>query len=212
MILSERLSKYFAPLFLYLLWAFLRFWLMPRIHGLVLHSTELGQTEKILFSHALIVFEALILFLPFFIFKKRRWVQGFQASGSLRQSVQPGVAYGLLIFITIIPVALYFGMKLSAQFSLPSAVGNLLSNGAEEIIYRGILLAAAMTLFRKSWISIIISSMAFGLAHWDLPFLFQTYITIVGLILGYLYLRTKSLFAPYIAHMIADLLADSFFH
>ena len=125
----------------------------------------MDEAEKILYNHALIALEAMILFLPFFFFKKLKWIEEFQILGPIRQSVRFGVIYGLIIFITMIPLAMYFGMKLSAQFSLPGAIGNLLSNGAEEIIYRGILFSTALALFRKSWISLMISSLAFGLAH-----------------------------------------------
>ncbi|AZZ37042.1 hypothetical protein CIK05_09635 [Bdellovibrio sp. qaytius] len=209
---QDRSKKLIAPLLLCLLWAFLRFFLMMKIRRFIFQNVELGEAEKILCNHALIVLEAAILFLPFLLFKRLKWVQGFPLSGNIGHSARQGLIYGLLIFLTIIPVAFYFGMKFSPQFSIPDAVGNLFSNGAEEIIYRGILFSAALSLFKKPWFALIASAASFGFGHWDLPFLFQIYIVFVGLILGVLCLRTKSLLAPYIAHMIADLLADSFFH
>ena len=103
-------------------------------------------------------------------------------------------------------------MKYSPQFSAVSALGNVFSNGAEELIYRGIIFSATVLIFRNSWLSVTISAFAFGVGHWDLPYLIQTYIVLVGMTLGGVYLRTKSLVAPYIAHLVADILADSFFH
>ncbi|WP_277579740.1 CPBP family intramembrane glutamic endopeptidase [Bdellovibrio svalbardensis] len=185
---------------------------MLKIRRIVFQGFELGAAERILFSHLLIVLEAAILVLPYLFLKKLNWIDGFHVLGNTRQSVRRGTLYGLLLFVTVVPVALYFGMRFSFQFSLPGVVGNLFSNGAEEVIYRGILFSAALSLFRKPWLAVAASAFAFGFGHWDFPYLFQAYIVAVGFVLGWLYLRTKSLLAPYIAHMIADILADSFFH
>lgn len=207
-----RLAKYIPSLLLFSLWAFLRFALMMKIRQIIFNNIALGPAEKILCNHALIVLEAIILFLTYLLFNRQKWVTSFQISGNVGQSARQGLIYGFLIFLTIIPVAFYFGMKFSPQVSIPDAFGNFFSKGAEELIYRGILLSAAISLFKRPWTAVLISAVSFGIGHWDLPYMFQAYIVFIGIIFGGLCLRTKGLVAPYIAHMVADLLADSLFH
>lgn len=94
---------------------------------------------------------------------------------------------------------------------MANIIGNLMSNAGEEIIYRGILFVGALSLFGKNWVSVALSAGAFGVAHWDLPYMFQAYIVVVGVVLGITYHKTQNLAVPFIAHMIADILLDSFF-
>lgn len=183
-----------------------------KIRRLIFQNSEVGNEERILINHSLIVLEAVFMVSVFAFFRKMKKIDAFYLLGDFRIAVRYGFVAGLFVFAITIPVAIYFGMKYSPQFAVVGAVGNIFSNGAEEVIYRGILLSAAVLIVRKSWCGLVISSIAFGLGHWDLPLLFQAYIGIVGLVLGWTYLRTKSLAAPYVAHMIADLLADSLFH
>jgi membrane protease YdiL (CAAX protease family) len=205
-------SQMFASSCIFVLWAILRFYLMMQIRGLIFHNIQTTDSIGLLINHGLIVLEALILFVPFYILQRMNLISNFQILGNTRNSLPMGIWLGFLIFALTIPVAMYFKMKYSFQFSFVEVAGNIFSNGAEEMIYRGILLAAAASLFKKSWVSICISAFAFGFGHWDLPYLFQAYIVVVGILLAWAYLRTKSLIAPYVAHTVADILADSFFH
>lgn len=208
----RRQKHFFAPLCLFGSWAFLRFFLMMKIRHFIFQNIDMMTEERILINHGLIVLEAALLFLVFFFFRKTNRVDEFHLLGDRKVAVHYGFIIGLFIFLITIPVALYFGMKYSPQFGAIDAIGNVFSNGAEEVIYRGILFAAAVSIFKSSWVAVVISSVAFGAGHWDLPVLFQAYIVVVGIFLGWTYLRAKSLTAPYVAHMVADLLADSLFH
>lgn len=208
---SHRHGSFFAPFCLFTLWAALRFFLMTKIRQLIFQNINVGIEERILINHGLIVLEAVILASVFVLFRNAKKIDRFYMTGNHKASIRFGFITGLFIFLITIPVALYFGMKYSPQFAFVGAIGNILSNGAEEVIYRGILFAAVFSLFKSSWAALLISSVAFGVGHWDLPVSFQAYIVVVGLVLGWTYLRTKSLMAPYLAHMVADILADSFF-
>ena len=210
--LSHRFSNLAAPVCLFGFWLLLRFVLIMKIRGLIFQNFDAGNGERVLINHGLIVIEATLMFLLFAIFRKNRRIDEFYFLGNPKNSILYGLIFGLLIFAVTIPVALYFGMKYSPQFAAVEAIGNIFSNAAEEIIYRGILFSAAVLVFRRSWLGVVVSSIAFGIGHWDLPILLQTYIVAVGLVLGWTYLRTRSLTAPYLAHTVADLLTDSFFH
>ncbi len=193
---------------IFAIWAILRFFLMTKIRSFFFHNFTFDAAEKVLLNHFLIVLEGFILFLFYYFFVGKK-IDGFNVCGGNKNSIKIGIAVGVLIFLTTIPVGFYFGMKISPHFNLVDGVGNLFSNGAEEVIYRGIIFVTVLSLFRSAWLGIIISGVAFGLGHWDLPYTFQAYIAVVGTILALTYVKTKSLVAPYIAHMIADILADS---
>ena len=69
----------------------------------------------------------------------------------------------------------------------------------EELTYRGLGFAAVQELFGAG-VAVVVTALAFGLAHGlviALPVL-----TIFGLILGWLRLRTKSIYPPIILHAI----------
>jgi membrane protease YdiL (CAAX protease family) len=205
------LGKILIPSFsIFIAWVILRFILMTKVRSFFFHNFSFDAAEKILLNHFFIVLEGFILFIVYYFFRRNKKIDGFNVCGRNKNSIKIGIAVGVLIFLTTIPVGLYFGMKISPYFNLVNGLSNLFSNAAEEVIYRGIIFVAVLSLFRPTWISIVISGVAFGLGHWDLPYLFQAYIAVVGAILALTYVKTKSLVAPYIAHMIADLLADSF--
>lgn len=193
---------------IFAIWFILRFFLMSKIKNFCFHNFSFDSLEKILLSHLFIVLEACILFIfyKYLFFTKN--IEGFKFNHS-KNSIKTGIFVGLFIFLTSVPVGLYFGMKINPHFSLLNSVGNVFSNGAEEIIYRGIIFTALYSVFKSNWISITASGIMFGIAHWDLPYLLQSYIALTGIILAWTYVKSKSLFIPFIAHMIADLLADS---
>jgi len=81
----------------------------------------------------------------------------------------------------------------------------------EELFFRGILLRGLKKASSKKWVPMIISSVAFGLMHWnnldDLPMQI-TYIslaTVAGLGYGWAYLKSgNNLFAAILAHTLVD--------
>ena len=70
----------------------------------------------------------------------------------------------------------------------------------EEILFRGQILGSCRERFGKFW-AVIISALFFALAHFSVP---QQLVNafVVGLILGYIYVRTGSLLAVIIIHAI----------
>lgn len=193
-----------------LLWAFMRFYFMMKLRQFSFHYFSIeDNSTKTLFNHFLIVLEALILFVVYIIYRHQGWIERIVIRG--KKFIFLGVIIGVGIFISTFPIAFHFGMKVQPHLSLMNLIGNFFSNAAEEFIYRGLIYIAALSLFRSSLFAIFISSIAFGLGHWDTPYLFQSYVVLIGIALGMTYRKTDNLAAPYLAHMIADALADSFF-
>lgn len=74
----------------------------------------------------------------------------------------------------------------------------------EEIVCRGIILQ----LFLKRYndiVSVIFSAIIFGLIHMNVPQFINAFI--IGIVLGYVYLKTKSLIACIIGHFINNIIA-----
>ena len=80
----------------------------------------------------------------------------------------------------------------------------LISPIAEEVIFRGLML----TTLRKSmhpWVAIVLSSIVFGVVHGN-P-IGIIYATGMGILMGWLYHKTKSLVASCIFHMVYNLVS-----
>jgi len=71
----------------------------------------------------------------------------------------------------------------------------------EEILFRGIVLRALLKKY-SPWKAIIISAVFFGIFHLN-PWQFL-YATVLGIYLGYIYWKTKSLFYPILIHWLLN--------
>jgi membrane protease YdiL (CAAX protease family) len=89
-----------------------------------------------------------------------------------------------------------------------SVAGNVFSNFYEEFIFRGFLLAGLTALF-GFWPAAVLSSVAFGAQHTQYPLVVRFVITGLGMFWCWLMRRAKSLWAPYTAHMVLDLVVDA---
>lgn len=74
----------------------------------------------------------------------------------------------------------------------------------EELLCRGVIFEAIRAK-RGAWAACVISSMIFGLMHIEPQFVLNAFI--IGLLLSYIYMRTRSIFAPIILHSINNLFA-----
>lgn len=87
--------------------------------------------------------------------------------------------------------------------------GNLFSNFFEEFIYRGFLLTAFSAVF-GFWPSAILTSAMFGATHFQYPIQLRALVAAVGFVWCVIKrLGSSSIWAPYGAHMIADVIIDS---
>ncbi len=74
----------------------------------------------------------------------------------------------------------------------------------EELLCRGVILEAVR---RKhgGWIACVVSSLMFGVMHFEPQSVINAFM--IGLLLGYLYIRTNSIFAPIIIHFLNNVMA-----
>lgn len=86
--------------------------------------------------------------------------------------------------------------------------GNLFSNFYEEFIFRGFVLAALTAVF-GFWPAAIISSAMWAAMHAQYPLPLQVAIFGAGVVFAWIKRTTKSLWAPWVAHMLLDIIGDS---
>ena len=118
--------------------------------------------------------------------------------------IPPGIATEFLSFS--IPES-YDIPKLTAHF-----IGLFLTVALpEELFFRGILLKGLDKVFSKKWIPMLISSLAFGLMHWNnlndvsMQITYISLATIAGLGYGWAYRKSgNNLFAAILAHTLVD--------
>ncbi len=74
----------------------------------------------------------------------------------------------------------------------------------EELICRGVILESVRSK-RGAWAACVISALIFGVIHISPQSMLNAFV--IGLLLGFLYLRTNSIFAPIIIHSVNNLLS-----
>lgn len=84
------------------------------------------------------------------------------------------------------------------KFIAVFVVTALLTPIKEEFLFRGFLLRFFEAKYAKAWLGLFISSTVFGLMHLEYPLAGVT----MGLVFGALYLKTKSVMVPIVAHII----------
>lgn len=91
------------------------------------------------------------------------------------------------------------------------AVG-ILAPIAEELVFRGAILRTLLNLTgqRRHWIAIAISAVIFGAAHGNLPQFVHA--TLIGLLLGWMYYRTKSILPGVLFHWVNNTVAYIMFN
>lgn len=93
--------------------------------------------------------------------------------------------------------------ELPLGFWLASAVKIITTPVYEELVFRGLILRKLLQTGRP-FTAVIISAIIFGAVHFDGNML---YATLAGLVFGYLYYRTGSLWITVIAHAVANSLS-----
>ena len=86
--------------------------------------------------------------------------------------------------------------------------GNVFSNFYEEFVYRGFMLVALGAAI-GFWPAAIITSAMWGYTHNQYPLSLQALIMAVGVYFSWLMRKAQSLWTPYAAHMVLDIVGDS---
>jgi membrane protease YdiL (CAAX protease family) len=156
---------------------------------------------------------------------------GFGGSGSRVALFGIGSAAAIVLLnLTLILIgkalggidgAIEIGLKFPHGDDWWEHAGNLFSNLYEEIIYRGLIIVAIISLLKKktssnavwenllwwhAWLGIVISGIVFGLVHTQYPLPHQLVLAIQGGASAWIFLKTKSIWTCWIQHVLIDVL------
>ena len=125
----------------------------------------------------------------------------------------------LMILIVVVPPGLatnFLTFSISESYDIPKLtahfVGLFLTVALpEELFFRGILLRGLKKVTTKNWVPMLVSSLAFGLMHWNnlndltMQITYVSLATIAGLGYGWAYVKSgNNLFAAILAHTLVD--------
>jgi membrane protease YdiL (CAAX protease family) len=187
----------------------------------------LGAAVFILVGYpiAQIFVELFVLVIPlgYMLYKKVN-IRSFIGFDTKPQSIPLGVAFGVVlfsfdVFITI-PLTLIFGTSAAVQESNNLMIGAsgssqglilviisvLLAGICEEFTFRGFLQTAVNDKYSFET-ALLVSSIAFGLFHFDPQAVWTISAFLIGLLLGYIYHHWHSYAANAAAHATVDLIA-----
>ncbi len=136
----------------------------------------------------------------------KAWVIKHSANG-----LNPTILLWGVIMLVSIAVVVEPLKELLPQSPLPTGRGRFMLLSLvvvaplfEELLCRGVIMEAVRSK-RGAWAACVLSSLIFGVMHVEPQSMLNAFV--IGLMLGYLYLRTDSIFAPIIMHSINNILA-----
>ncbi|MBI2930117.1 MAG: CPBP family intramembrane metalloprotease [Planctomycetes bacterium] len=109
------------------------------------------------------------------------------------------VVYALVIGVRMEPPSTFAWGTAWGMLMIVLAVGA--APMCEEVFFRGTMLGAFSESGRRTW-GIVVSAVLFAVMHFDLAM--APYLLAVGVIMAYVFLRTRSIVAPVVAHATAN--------
>lgn len=161
------------------------------------------------------------------LFAARRCADGWRLLGIRRVALKPMLGLSALTLgASLLGGAVYAAivLVLGLDFLLPSQdIDEILGSGiwralnfamvgsaapfAEELFFRGFLLAALMRVMGGAR-AILVSAAIFAIVHIDIGAMLPIFVT--GALLGWLYIRSGSIWPPTLAHAAQNILAMTF--
>ena len=131
--------------------------------------------------------------------------------GNVRVSAVTGLVggvVGLALTLLVVLAALPAG---TIHWIAPDPwkiAGNVFSNFYEEFVFRGFVLVALRRV-AGFWPAALLSSAMWAFTHVQYPMVIQLTILVVGVGFCWIMKRAGSLWAPYVAHEVLDVIGDS---
>ena len=131
--------------------------------------------------------------------------------GNLRRALLPALIGGLVAVLASIVTAFAFFPPNAVHWIDPDPrkiAGNVFSNFFEEFVWRGFLLIGLREVI-GFWPAAVVASASWAFLHSQYPLGGQFVIVAIGIGFAWLVRRTGSLWTPYIAHEVLDVVGDS---
>jgi hypothetical protein len=145
------------------------------------------------------------------------------SGGSWRRVLRAGLTAGAIFAVLTLVLGPAVGGRLGFHPYLPKVAGDLVSNMYEEMVNRGFLFAAFYGLAagatfplegkldrRGLAVATIGSSVAFAALHTQYALALRVMLAVVSVLFVWPWARARSLWAPWIVHMIGDVVGDTF--
>ncbi len=186
----------------------------------------LGTALAILLDYTLVLVfgELLLIVVPLgYMFYKKVNIKDYIRLEATFGTVILGVAFGVLLFFfdlivssTLVSIfgisetievanELILALASSTQGLLSLVVAMSLAGVCEEFTFRGFLQTAVNSKYSFG-VALLVSSLVFGLFHFDPQGVYSVSAFLLGLVLGYLYHRWQSYVVPAIAHATLNLI------
>ena len=118
-------------------------------------------------------------------------------------------AFGAIMLVLVVLIATGQGSAIRWIDPDPwSLAGNVFSNFYEEFIFRGFLLAALAAVI-GFWPAAVVTSALWAATHTQYPLSLQLTIFATGMLLAWVVQSARTIWAPYGAHMVMDVVLDS---
>ncbi|WP_169314486.1 CPBP family intramembrane glutamic endopeptidase [Halobacteroides halobius] len=109
----------------------------------------------------------------------------------------------MIMSLSSTPVSKLENMVKLMQGGLGLLIGALIAPVIEEIVFRGIIVDGIITRYSQKT-AIVVSAVLFSIYHFNIFQLLSSFV--VGLLLGYIYLETRSVVVCIVTHFIYDLI------
>ena len=131
------------------------------------------------------------------------------AGPSARRTVIVGLACAAAVAAYTLAFAVAIGIPFQFRPMPWTMAGNVLSNLFEEIVYRGFLIQAGVVALGHRHLAIAVSALVFAAAHEQYPWEYRVVMLPVAWLFAFAAVRAGSLLAPWIAHQVLDVVADT---
>jgi hypothetical protein len=148
--------------------------------------------------------------------------QSLSSGGSWRRVVVTGLVAAVALLIATLGIGAAAGGTFGFHPYFTKMAGDLVSNLYEEIVYRGLMFCAfygvvagaRFPLTGKLNVAAVVagtigSSVVFAMGHEQYSVALRVVIGVVTTVFAYPWVAARSLWAPWIAHMLVDVIGDS---
>jgi hypothetical protein len=148
--------------------------------------------------------------------------QSLTSGGSWRRVVVTGLVATAVLLVLTVGIGAAAGGTFGFHPYFTKMLGDLVSNMYEEIVYRGLIFcafygvaaAASFPLAGKPSLAGLVagtigSSIVFAIGHEQYAVALRVVIAVVTTVFAYPWVAARSLWAPWIAHTLVDMIGDS---
>lgn len=144
------------------------------------------------------------------------------SAGSWRRVMTTGLIATAVLLALTVAIGAAAGGRFGFHPYFPKMAGDLVSNMYEEIVYRGLMFCAfygvvaagSFPLSGKADLAGLIagtigSSVVFAIGHEQYALALRVVVGVCATVFAYPWVAARSLWAPWIAHMLVDVIGDS---